>query len=1301
MNKTKVKSFSVWARRNLIKETVYRAFKIGIEKDSIKEIEEVKGGFKLKEKEEIIEFPVRYRKSLIEEIEKKGFEEVMEEVACIWFFRFVVLRYMEVNNYLPGKVRVLSSKVPGKIEPDVLSKVYDLSEELHLNMEKVDTLIGSNTKDSIEEDSIKNKEDIIKLYKYILIKECNKLGRIIPEIFQINNDYSEILLPDNLLQEDSIIRKLVENIEEQYLKEEKGIGKIEIIGWMYQYYISEKKDEVFAGLKENIKIEKENIPAATQLFTPKWIVKYMVENSLGRLWLDKFKGSNIQYSVNENENSSSKNSNVNLKLLKEKWKYYLEESNEEQEVEDLGETRKYENNLSPENIKVLDPCMGSGHILVYAFDLLYEIYISAGYIEREIPRLILKNNIYGLDIDSKVAKLASFALKMKARYYDKELFTVLEKDQITLNICSIEESNEMTSEAIDYFCRSQIAKKDKKQKVQTLQNIVKVSKISAGENKLKVEDDSFTEDVHYLINIFKDAKEYGSILEVRKINFQALEDRIEEIKKEDNFIFADYRKLILDKMPLLIKQGKIMSMKYDVVITNPPYMGLRGINAKLADFLICNFPISKYDLFSVYMEVCLRYSKKYGMVSLINQHSWMFLSSFIEFRQWLLNKSTFINILHLGARTFEENVGTIVQNAAYVSRNYCNYSYKTKVINLTGENSSEEKKVEFKKICNNTSNKGIYELTLNKLFIIPGKPFAYWVNENILNIFSSFQPLSEIAKPRQGMATSDNKRFLRHWFEVNINKIKFDAHNSEEAENSGRKWFPYNKGGEYRKWYGNNEFIINWENNGEEVKEYAAKLYKSYSRTIKNEKFYFKSGLTYTFISEDMGARYSQNGFIFDVAGSSIFFKDEEQSNIILALLCSKISKMFLDIMNPTYNIQVGDIKNIPVSKKLFSKNISYKIKNLVQENIDISKKEWDSLETSWNFKCHPFLLVKNGEIKGDSHKGNSILYNKYISYGFNVWKTFMDKQFQRLKDNEEELNRIFIDIYGMKDELTYQVCDRDITIRKADKQRDIKSFISFAVGCMFGRYSIDSKGIVYAGGKEAAISGNINNNYTKFESCKSSGSEQNIDNIIPITENEYFENDITLKFIDFVKILYGEETLEENLSFISDCIGKKSFETSRQCIRRYFLKDFYKDHLKMYKNKPIYWLFKSGKNEGFSALTYMHRYNEHTIENVRINYLHLIIEKYAEQINSLKSTACLENYSAKDINILKKNVEKVSKEMEECIEYEKVLKYLAGKKISINLDNGVKSNYERFQAVKFINFHGKEVKKDLFYKIK
>ncbi|MGL5084910.1 MAG: BREX-1 system adenine-specific DNA-methyltransferase PglX, partial [Clostridium sp.] len=509
MDKNKIKSFAIWARRNLIEAVSEKAYRIGVSENNIEEAVAVQGGFKLQGKEDIIPLSNNDRNALVSQVREKGFEQVMEEVAYTWFNRFMGLRYMEVNEYLPTGVRVLSSEVEGKVEPDVLTKVSEVIEDLKLNAEEIYELIDSG-----------KTEDREKAYKTILVKQCNELGKIIPQMFEKISDYTEALLPDNLLEEGSVIRKMVEDIEEADWKEE-----VEIIGWMYQYYISEKKDEVFAALKKNVKITKENIPAATQLFTPKWIVKYMVENSLGRLWLEG----------HPNEE------------LKKEWKYYLEEADQESDVEiELQKIREEHSMLSPEDIKVLDPCMGSGHILVYAFDVLYEIYKTAGYSEKEIPRMILQNNLYGLDIDDRAAQLSSFALIMKARHYNRRLFREIEREHLELNLCSIQESNAIEQEAIEYFCSL----------------------------KTELDNKKLKNDLEYLVTTFTDAKEYGSILDVKEMNFESLKQRLKAIENDDNLMFGDYRKILLEKVPVLIKQANIINRLYSVCITNPPYMGL-------------------------------------------------------------------------------------------------------------------------------------------------------------------------------------------------------------------------------------------------------------------------------------------------------------------------------------------------------------------------------------------------------------------------------------------------------------------------------------------------------------------------------------------------------------------------------------------------------------------------------------------------------------------------------------------------------------------------------------------------------
>lgn len=1230
MNKNKVKTFAIWARNNLIERVKDRAYKIGIEDNKIKDIEEFEGGFRVVGSKEVFNILPAHRRALINEIKAKSFDEVVEDVAYTWFNRFIALRYMEVNEYLPIGIRIISSEIPGKKEPDIISRVGEVIRELKLDADLVYSLLDSGRNSDRE-----------KLYKYILIRQCNELGEIIPSLFEKIEDYTELLFPDNLLEDGSILRKMCSDIEEKDWKQE-----VEIIGWMYQYYISEKKDKVFDDLKKNIKITKENIPAATQLFTPKWIVKYLVENSLGTMWLQG----------HEDE------------ILKKELKYYLQAGNQESEVNEILEKIKLNRKaLNPEEIKILDPCMGSGHILLYTFDVLYKIYKSASYPEREIPRKILENNIFGLDIDLRATQIGAFALVMKARSYNRRFFREVEKKPLKLNIEAIEESNGITYEMIEYF--------------------------SQGNNELR-------EDLYYLVNSFKDGREYGSILRVEEINFQALEDRLREVYEENNFIFSDYKQTILNKLPKLINQGKIMSNKYEICITNPPYMGLRGANDTLAKYLTAKYPLSKHDLFSVYMEVCKNYLKKDGIYAMVNQHSWMFLSSFLELRTKLLEESTFISMIHLGSRVFEDNVGTIVQNVAFINQNSEIPKYKTRIIDVTKDNTAIEKEIKIMSICNETNTHRTYDIGLKKLMTIPTKPFAYWINDNILNIFNTLDKFETIAKPRQGMATSDNKRFLREWYEVDINKINFMATNSEEALESKKKWFPYNKGGEFRKWFGNNRFIINWENNGAEVKDYASKLYKSYSRTIKNEEFYFKSGLTYTFISEDMGVRYSPQGFIFDVAGSSIFFNDKSIEKTILALLCSKVANMFLDIMNPTYNIQVGDLKNIPINKNIFKSEVKSIIDDTVEENIAISENEWDNFEISWNFKRHPLLRwIKESDFNGITMEAI-----------FNLWEKENIRIIEKLKSNEEKLNKIFIDIYGLGEELNPEVPYKDITLRRADVESDIKSFISFAVGCIMGRYSPEVEGLVYGGGDFKDKWDFINNKVRQVERDDKGEVTINrwvesrfmpkFDNIIPITEEAYFSEDIVAKFIQFVELIYGKDTLEENLNFIACSLGKKDGETSRQSIRRYFFKEFYKDHIKMYSKKPIYWLFDSGKNEGFKALIYAHRYDSSTVAKLRTEYVHTMQRKYEDELSRLELVKNSQEYNTRERAEARKKSDKLKRQIEELIEYDEIVGYIANEKVDINLDEGIKKNYDKFQGIKIVKRSGREVKMNLLHKI-
>lgn len=1208
MDKSAVKNFVVWARRKLIEDITQKAYEIGItEKEIARAVnvssDAVQVNGRLLQKHE-----VKQREALIARIREKGFKEVIEEVAYTWFNRIIAIRFMEVNGYLPTGVRVLSSMEEGKAVPDIVTNALyvDLGQDIDIVHQYLDN------------------HDDEGLFRYLFIKQCNKLTEILPFLFEKINDYTELLLPNNLLAEGSVIRRLVSDIKEEDFKDQ-----VEIIGWLYQYYISEKKDQVFEALRKNIKITKENIPAATQLFTPDWIVKYMVENSLGRLWLEGHPDEE----------------------LKSKWKYYLEEAEQEPEVEkQLAQIREEYKNIKPEDIKVLDPCMGSGHILVYAFDVLFEIYKSAGYSEREIPKLILKNNLYGLDIDDRAAQLAYFAVMMKARSKSRRIFSQIRDENIDLNLCAIQESNGISKEALEYF--------------------------------LKGTDKKLKADVEYLVEVFKDAKEYGSILEVKPVDFDAIEKRLEEFKNETGDLYEyQYRNVILEKIPALVKQARIMSQKYDVVVTNPPYMGNKGINSKLKNYISEKFRDVKSDLFAVFIVRNFSYAKQYGHLGYMTPFVWMFISSYEKLREIIIKSKSITSLVQLEYSGFEEAtvpICTFTVRNAYIPA-------KGEYIRLSDFRGAELQPIKTLEAAQNRNVPYRYSVSPHNFEKIPGMPIAYWVSDRVIDCFRKGKPLGEIAEPKQGLATADNNRFLRLWHEVAINKIGFGFSDSKKAAKSKLKWFPYNKGGEYRKWYGNNEYVINWENDGFELRNFGPAV-------LRNTAYYFKKSITWSFVSSSyFGVRYSDQGFIFDVGGSSVF-PPEEYHLFLTGLLCSKISTLLMQVLNPTLNFQVGNVASLPVI--LPDSDTKAKIDSLIKENIAISRTDWDSFEISWDFKNHPLL----------AHKGSS----KTIEEAFNNWAEFAEKQFYKLKANEEELNRIFIEIYGLQDELTPEVDEKDVTIRKADRERDIKSFISYAVGCMFGRYSIDVDGLIYAGGewKEKWRDGKVRkiekdeNGNVISDTWVDATYLPDEDNIIPILDDEYFDDDIVSRFIEFLKVTFGEEKLEENIDYIAETLGKKPSETSRQAIRRYFLKEFYKDHVQVYKKRPIYWLFDSGREDGFKALIYMHRYDEYTVARVRTDYLHPLQRKYESEIKKLD--ALIEsNVSEREKAAARKKKEKILKQMKECLFYDQVIAHVANQRIKIDLDDGVAVNYAKFQNIEIPQGEGRRpLKADLLAKI-
>lgn len=1185
MNKTAIKNFATWARRKLIEDITYKANLLGISEKGIEdELPQSTSDLKfynvgMKDPATISGKDIKKRESLVEAIKakeqsfddyKKGFEAVIDEVAYTWFNRLIAIRFMEANDYLPSGVRVLSSESEGKREPDLVTNPFD--SDLEFNDSERDMIF-----------QLKDENKLDELFRMLFIKQCNALHSILPVLFEETDDYSELLIPISFTDEEGIVHKLVNDIDEEDFREQ-----VEIIGWLYQYYISEKKDAVFANKKKE-KIKKENIPAATQLFTPDWIVKYMVENSLGRLWLEGHPNEELQNS----------------------WKYYLEEAEQEAEVQaELDRIREESKTISPEDITVLDPSMGSGHILVYAFDVLYQIYVSAGYSEREIPRLILEKNLYGLDIDDRAGQLAYFSLIMKARSYSRRLFRkVDENNPIKVNVCSIQESNGLTQDDVKYFANG---------------------------------DKELEKDLAYLVEVFTDAKEYGSILDVNPVDFDKIENRLEEIRTDITDLFnVESRDRLVETLPSLIKQGKIISKKYHIVCTNPPYLTVSDSSSKLQTYVKSNYPDSKTDLFAVFIESCKKMLIKNGFQAMITMHSWMFISSYEKLRKKILNNNIIINMAHLGARAFDEIGGEVVQTTSFVIRNTILNNYITLFKRLVDFNSSLLKEYNF------LENKISYYAKSDDFYNINACPVSYWASKNLIDSFAKGNVLKKFGDTRQGMATSDNNRFLRLWFETDINFIGFNCKTSDDAVSISKKWYPYNKGGEFRKWYGNISHVINYENDGFEVKSYAASLYKSYTRTIKSMSEYFKPCISWSKISSgNIAFRYYPEGFIFDVAGCCIFYKDINNMKYDFAFVNSIVAKSILSILSPTLNYEAGQIASLPI---IYNKNKINCIINYVDNNINLSKKDWDSFETSWDFKTHPLIEFKSGNIE-----------NSYIN-----WAEFTEKQFNQLKANEEELNRIFIDIYGLQDELTPEVENKDVTIRKADKERDVKSFISYAVGCMLGRYSLDVEGLAYAGGE--------------WDSSKYKTFIPDPDNCIPITDEEYFDDDIVGRFVEFVKIVFGENTLEENLMFIAEALGSKG-KTSREKIRNYFLKDFIKDHNKIYQKRPIYWMFDSGKQNGFKALVYMHRWNADTIGNMRIEYLHRMQRVYEKEIIRMQDIIDTSDNN-KAIKDATKAKEKLQKQLKEAKDYDEKVAHLALSRIDIDLDDGVKVNYEKVQT--------------------
>ena len=1152
MNKTSIKNYAIWARNELISRVSQKAFEYGVEKDNTLPYDAQSINGRLLTDDE-----KKKRQILINEVKHKGYDQVIEEVAYTWFNRFIALRFMEVNNYLLDKVRLFTND-NNEFKPQIIDEALHI-ELAGLDKNKIITLKEAN-----------NNEE---LYKELLLATCNDMSRYLPGMFKPIDDYMTLLFPSNLLREESVLGRLISDIDE-----DSWTDQVQIIGWLYQYYNTELKDKTFTDLKKNIKIAKEKVPSATQLFTPDWIVRYMTENSLGRLWL---------------------NGHPNAEI-KSNWEYYLDEAEQEESVKiELNKIKAEHAKLRPEDIKFLDPCMGSGHILVYAFDVFMQIYVSEGWTEREAAKSILQNNIYGLDIDERAYQLSYFALMMKARQYNRRILS----EGIVPNVMAIEESNTFNKELLRRF----------------------------GDLKPLAEK---------ILNAFVDAKEYGSILNVEfsKEELDSLEERINEIDK-----MSDYGNL-LDQMESdqllcefypLLKQARIMSQRYECVVTNPPYMGNGNMSHKLNEYTKNNYPDSKNDLCTVMVEHGFDYLKTYGYEAMITMESWMFLSSFEKVRNNIIGSKTITSLIHMpylgkGGTSLGINFGT--EMSVLLNKMIRNHVGKYNRI-VYYETDSEGIPFEFP-----VKNEYLVSIDQTKFTFIPGSPIAYWASPKILEAFAKGQLVGSLADVKIGMGTGKNEVFVRNWWEVENNKIDFSLQNINQLDKCNAKYFPYNKGGKYRLWYGNLQEVVWFDLEGrKKMNEMAG------HRENGGHDFYFRHGITWTFISSSrFGVRALPYGFLFDVAGSTLFTTDENLY-YLLGFLSSSVCNEILKLLNPTMNYQAGNIKSLPV---LFGHR--EEVNQLVNQNINLSKDDWDSFEISWDFKHHPLI----------SH-------NKKISDSYSKWGNAVNERFSKLKNNEETINKLFVDTYNAGDTIGYSVNDNEVTIHAEDMKRDIKGLISYSVGCMFGRYSLDVDGLAYAGGE--------------WDDSKFKSFIPDKDNIIPICSDEYFDDDIVGKFIEFIKTVFGEDTLEENLRFIAETLGGEG--TSRKVIRNYFMSDFYNDHLKVYQKRPIYWQFDSGKKNGFKALIYIHRYTPDLIARMRTSYVHEQQSRYENQMSMIQNRIDSAASTSERVKA-EKEMKKLKDQADELRVYEEKIHHWADKMEPMDLDDGVKANYAKFQEL-------------------
>lgn len=1191
INKSAIKSFAIEARNILIKSATTEAGLYGISEDEIRTPIQKGPDFEVYEtlagtEKRIYRADMRRRENLVKAIQEKGFQEVIEETAYTWFNRLIAIRFMEVNDYLPTRTRVLSSET-GNNTPDLINDFLDVD-------------LGMTDEELQAVQSAKNENRYDDAFCMLFIKECNSLNDILPGLFEKTDDYMELLL-NMPYTSDGVVRMLIDDIPEENFNVEKE-GQVEIIGWLYQYYNTEPKAKAFA---KKGKVSKEELPAVTQLFTPDWIVRFMVENSIGRYWIDSHCSSN----------------------LRDEFDYFLDEVDQDEKVKSsLAQINT--NKISVEDIKVIDPCMGSGHILVCIFDLLMLIYKEEGYTERESAELILQNNLYGLDVDDRAYQLAYFAVMMKARQYSRNVL----KKHPDCHIYSIQSSATINKKHLEYL----------------------------GSSLSESEKNDARNQILGLIDAFLDAKDIGSLTKCDDYNWSLLLRFIEEDNTIGQLSFDSLGiETTKEKLRNLIEVGKVLNQKYQSIITNPPYMGSSNMNARLNDFIVKNYPEEKSDLFAAFIKFGNQMVVDGGYNSMVTMQSWMFLSSFEKMRKSILAESTVIAGLHMDNMVMGIAFGT----AATVLRKVQLDDYVAKYCFVKYEDLVNDKPKEFPVI-----NERLSEVAQKQFEKIPGSPIAYWISDNFVRLFSGKYNFKKLASAKAGLSTTNNEKFLRLWHEVEFNKIGFSYRTLDETEDGLYRYIPQPKGGAYKKWYGNLNYVVNWYRNGEDIRKAAEGA--SGGRIVGSE-FYFRKGLTWSDLTSSgkISVRYMPEGMIFNSSAPSCFCNDDADIFYVLAFMNSVVANEYLKFLAPTFHFNAGPIEKLPLIK---DDEIYDEISTLSKENVELTKQEWDMHEYSWNFSNSPMVCGR------ESMEESFRIINEKVSNIKN-----------KIVENETRINTLFVEKLGLQKEINVEENKPEVAIGEYSREKAVKEFISYAIGCIFGRYSLDESGLIYAGGD--------------WDCSKYKTFVPDEDAIIPITDDDYFKDDVVKRVIEFIKVVYGDKELSQNLAFIASALGNK-YDDPEDCLRDYFVNDFYKDHCDLFSitgsgKRPIYWQFDSGKLNGFKALIYIHRYNPDTVGLIRSIYLHKVqsaIENALQNAEYVISTSS----SATEKAAASKKRDKYVKQLNELRPYYQALSHVALKRIDMDLDDGVKANYQLFQGVEISTEGKKKQKIDLLAKI-